>query len=98
MAATYIPINDQKQLGRRHCRGMEQVREGYDTLVESLATMATMVDGDGSQAAHFEAAVTEGTYSTTAAAKASWDELQSMKFVVGQAEAAFRQCCAKHGR
>jgi hypothetical protein len=96
--ATNIPVNDQKSLGRKLCRAMELGREGLDLTKQTVLIFETLKTGDGSNESHFQAAVDEGTFATLTAAKASWDEIQSMKFEYEKSEAAIRQSCAKHGR
>lgn len=104
MATSFIDIDDQKFLGRQLVRAMSQLREGSQNLSQALAVFATMVDGNGTAVEHFThtelvdpVTPSKGIYPTTAHAKASWDEVQSLNFVVGQAMAAINQACAKHG-
>ena len=98
MAAGHIAINAETQLGRRLCRAVELIREGRIDLEQVLASQVQMVDGDGTQEAHHQLLVDLGVYPTLAAAKASWDETQSLNFVMENAEAAIFQWCAKHNR
>lgn len=97
MATTFIDIDDTKPLGRQLVRSMQVLREGREALAHALAHFTTMVNGDGSDAAHFDLPRTEGVFAANGDAKASWDEVQSLNFVIGQAEAAILQACAKHG-
>lgn len=97
MATTFIDIDDTKFLGRQHVRAMSLIREGRQCLEQSLAVFTHMVDGNGSDAAHFALPVSEGIYPNAAHAKASWDELQSLNAAMETAEAAILQACAKHG-
>lgn len=97
MATTFIDMDNQTFLGRKHERSMSLLRDGLYAIQESVDIFTRMVDGDGSNVTHFSLLVSEGIYPTTAHAKASFDELQSLKFVVMTAEAAILQACAKHG-
>lgn len=97
MAATFIDIDDQTSLGRQLVRAMQLLREGRESLTHALDHFTHMVDGDGTDAAHFALPVSEGVYPSNANAKASWDEIQSLNAVVENAEAAIMQACAKHG-
>lgn len=97
MATTFIDINQQSDLGRQMVRGGQLARESMQVVRQALAVFTTQVDGDGSNVSHFALPVSETTFPNTAAAKASWDESQSLNFVLGQAEAAILQWCAKHG-
>ena len=97
MATTFIDIDDQKPLGRQLVRAMQLLREGRESLEHALAHFTHMVDGNGSDAGHFNLPVSEGVYPSNANAKASWDEIQSLNAVVENAEAAILQACAKHG-
>lgn len=97
MATSFINMDDQTPLGRQHSRAMGLLREGMQVLSQSLATLTTQVDGDGTNVSHFNLSVSEGTYPNTADAKASWDELQSLNFIIQSASAAILQACAKHG-
>jgi hypothetical protein len=97
MATTFIDIDDQKTLGRQLVRAAQLLREGRESLTHALDHFTHMVDGNGSDAAHFNLPVSEQIYSSNAHAKASWDETQSLNAVMESAEAAILQWCAKHG-
>lgn len=78
MAISYLHFDDQKQHGRMLRRGLQMLEESRDLLVDTLATMTRMVDGDGSDAAHFAEVVTRFGFTSNANAKAAWDELNSV--------------------
>lgn len=80
MATTNIYFNDQTQYGRLLRRGLQQLEEGKDTLNDVLASMPHMIDGDGSDAAQFAEVTSRYGFASNAAAKAAWDELNSVLF------------------
>lgn len=80
MAVNHISFNDQTQHGRVLRRGLQQLEEAIENLNDVLATTATMIDGDGSQAAHFAYATAKFGFDNDAATKAAWDELNSLMF------------------
>lgn len=79
MAFTHIQFDDQKQHGRYLRRALQHIEEGYDTLLDIIATMTTMIDGDGSSDAQFSEVTTRFGFGSNADAKAAWDELNSLK-------------------
>lgn len=109
MAANFIDYDAQTPVGRKVARGLQMLREARDVLRDALALMAEMKDGDGSQASHFDLLAAEGGFSAAdyadanAAAKASFDELNSLYFKlstnaeVSDVAAAITQACARHG-
>lgn len=97
MAAALIQIDDTKDLGRQLVRAISLLRDGRETLTHALAHFTQAVDGDGSNISHFALPVSLGVFPSTTAAKASWDEIQSLNFVISSAETAINQACAKHG-
>lgn len=78
MAVQHINFNDQTPHGRMLRRGLTQLEDGLDHLNDLKATMALMIDGDGSQAAHFTYVTGKFGFGTDANAKAAWDELNSL--------------------
>ena len=78
MATTHLAFNDQLTHGRMLRRGLDQLEEGREGINDVLASMTTMIDGDGSSAAHFTLATAKFGFPTDAAAKAAWDELNSL--------------------
>lgn len=78
MAFTHVQFNDQLQHGRLLRRGLSQLEEGISVLQQAKGTMAMMIDGDGSNIAHFSEFVTRFGFGSTTDAKAAWDELNSL--------------------
>jgi len=78
MAVNHIAFNDQTTHGRLLRRALQQQEEGLQNLNEVIATMALMIDGDGSDATHFAYATPKFGFTNDAAAKAAWDELNSL--------------------
>ena len=77
------------------------MEESLDTGNDVLNVMQQMLDGDGSQAAHFTYFVSKFGFADTAGAKAAWDELNSMMAKlntdgsVSSVNAAVKQIIAK---
>ena len=80
MAVSHIAFDDQAKHGRLLRRALQQIEEGKDNLDDTIAAMALMIDGDGSQAAHFTYMTTKFGFASDAASKAAWEELNSLKF------------------
>lgn len=78
MATTNIYFNEASQYGRLVRRGLDQLENGVEQLNDVLANMVHMIDGDGSSATHFTEVVTRYGFADTTAAKAAWDELNSL--------------------
>jgi hypothetical protein len=103
MAATNIPFDRSNQFGQELKALLNAYRKAVTDGPIILEAMSHMVDGDGTDAAHFTELVTLGIFETTADAKASWDELQSANAKVTtdnsvtNVKAALLQVCAKHG-
>lgn len=110
MAANFIDFDRQSDVGRQIARGLQLIREGREALSNARAILIQMRDGDGSDAAHYDLVAIEVGYqaadfaSANAAAKASFDELDSLhaKITAGAGSgdstgAAITQACAKHG-
>lgn len=56
-----------------------RLEEGKGALADLIATMALMINGDGTQEAHFTAYVIDAFgFPDAATAKAAWDELNSV--------------------
>jgi hypothetical protein len=109
MAANYIELDRQTDVGRQLIRGLQMVREGKEILAAVRDVIIQMRDGDGSQASHYDVVAGEMGYTANdyadanAAAKASFDELDSLMAKintdnsVSSVRAAIHQACAKHG-
>lgn len=80
MAYQHIQFDDQTQHGRLLRRSLQQLEEGRDNLNDIIAAMQMMIDGDGSQAAHFTKATERFAFENDAAAKSAFDELNSLAF------------------
>lgn len=78
MAVTHISFNDQLTHGRLLRRSLQQLEEGRTELNNTIATMSTMLDGDGTNVSHFLYFVSKYGFPSTAEAKAAWDELNSL--------------------
>jgi hypothetical protein len=115
MAVTFIEYSKSTEQGGRVSSHLASVRAGRDGLTADLAVFQSMLSGDGSSIAHFDLAVkkygfggwvsdNEVTNDQRTAAKASWDELNSVSFKLNSPSgtgdstgAAINQACAKHG-
>ena len=103
MAATNITFDRSNQFGQE----IKALLNAYRKVVTDgpliLEAMSHMVDGDGTQAAHFAELVTLGIFPTNADAKSSWDELQSANgklttdASVTNVKTALLQAVAMHG-
>ncbi len=113
MAVTFINMSRASEVGRNNAAYLLAARNARDGLKNQLAIMATMLSGDGSSIAHFDQMVTEVGYGgwvadnpvtdpQRTAAKASWDELNSLSAKLSATTGdvtgtAITQACAKHG-
>lgn len=103
MPATNIPFSRENQFGQEIKNLLNAYRKVVNDGPLILASMAHMIDGDGSDVAHFTEMVTLGIYENTTDAKASYDELASANSKlttdasVTNVKAALLQVCAKHG-
>ena len=79
MAVQHIAFNDQLPHGRMLRRSLQQMEEGMEGLRSSLATLATMIDGDGTVADHFAYTLGKFGFSDVATAKAAYDELLALR-------------------
>ena len=101
MAITHLQFDDQKQHGRLLRRWLNAVESTLDDGDDIFRLLPTMIDGDGSSAAHFNEVVTRFGFPDNATAKAFWDEFQSAySKVSGDAQvssvnAAIKQIIAK---
>lgn len=108
MAAVYIESDDIKNA--RIKQALRAIREGRAILRQELAVAVQQRDGDGSLAAHYDVYAVKKGYvandyaDANTAAKAGYDELSSLDFILNRAEgqgdaagAAIDQACAKFG-
>ena len=99
MATTFIEVNKQHDVIRQAIRGSQLLRDAETHLAAALAGMSSLKDGDGSQAGHFVLMVTEcdvqqnGYASANAAAKALYDEINSVAGNAAAGIAAAKQLC-----
>jgi hypothetical protein len=77
MAMLHIQFNDQLQHGRYLRRGLQMMEEGRETLIKAKDVMATMMNGDGTLAAHFTEVTSRFGFTDDTTSKAAWDELNS---------------------
>jgi len=79
MPFTHIYVDTSKQHGQL-LRGMlAQLEAGRNALVQIVDCMATMIDGDSGDAANYGEVATRFGFASNAAAKAAFDELNSVK-------------------
>lgn len=103
MAFSHIYFADQVGYGLDLRRCLDHLKQGHDDLPMLLSVMATMIDGDGSQAAQFAEMTVRFGFPDNGAAKAAYDELNSLqgKFntnaSVANVQAALAQAFAKLG-
>lgn len=80
MAVQHLYFARTVQHGAQLHAALEQFERSFTTLNEIRGTMALMIDGDGSQAAHFDYMTEKFGFASSAIAKSAWDELNSMLF------------------
>jgi len=103
MAATNIDFDRSNQFGQEIKAYLNALRKINQDGPNILQAIIHMVDGDGSQEAHFAELVSSGIYPTNADAMASYNELASVNAKlttdssVTSVDAAIKQVCAKHG-
>lgn len=77
MAVSHITYNHSTPHGSQLANHLLQLEGGLEGLNDDLATMARMIDGDGSQASHFTYMTGKYGFESDAVAKAAYEELQS---------------------
>ena len=103
MASTNIDFDRSNQFGQEIKAYLNALRKANQDGPNILTAIVHMVDGDGSQEAHFAELVAKGIYPTTADAMASYNEIASVNAKlttdgsVTSVDAAIKQVCAKHG-
>lgn len=80
MAVAHIYFNHGSPHGALLHSGLQRMEGALADLNEIKGTMQLMIDGDGSNVAHFEYMKEKFNFTDTTAAKAAWDELNSMLF------------------
>lgn len=78
MAVGHITFDSRTAHGGQLKDAVTDFNSGLDALNELFATMTQMKDGDGSQASHFDYAVAKFGFPDNIAAKAAYDELNSV--------------------
>lgn len=77
MALTHVGFSRGTPAGGRLDNLLNHLRAFMDSMPHELATMAKMVNGDGSLAAHFTYMTDKYGFDNDAAAKAAFDELNA---------------------
>lgn len=77
MALTHVGFSRGSPAGSRLGILLDHLRTVMDQFPHELQTMAKMVDGDGSDPAHFTYMKDKYGFDSNAAAKAGWDELNA---------------------
>lgn len=80
MAVSHIAYSAGTQHGALLHSALGGLEAKFDDLNDIHASMALMIDGDGSQAAHFAYMTTKFGFSSDAVAKAAYEELSSLLF------------------
>lgn len=101
--SSHYQFDDQLSHGRQLRRCLDQMEESHTSLDDLIAVMQQMLNGDGSQDAHFDEIATAFGFATTAKAHAAWSELLSLqgKFntdaSVSSVKSALAQAFARFG-
>lgn len=77
MALTHIFFQPGTNYGGPLRAGLTQIENGIAKLNDLLGTMSLMIDGDGTDVAHFAYMTEKFGFESTAGAKAAWEELNS---------------------
>ena len=103
MPISHIAFNDQTNHGRLLRASLTNLENGVEGIDDILKTMSLMINGDGTQEAHFTAYVIgKFGFPDAATAKSCWDELNSVNFKlqtdssVSSVNAAIKQVINKH--
>lgn len=78
MALDHILFNDGLPHGRILRNALTQLENGLDSLDDCIKAIQHMIDGDGTSATHFTYVQQRFSFADTTAAKAAWDELNSL--------------------
>lgn len=78
MAYTHFQISPTSTHGPQLRNALTTLETGYQNCLNMLGTIPTMIDGDGSQVAHFAEVTARFGFQSDAQSKAAWEELQSM--------------------
>lgn len=77
MAFQHLHFNDQTQYGRGLRRMLQQAEESDESQVDQISLMSLMIDGDGSQDAHYAEITVRYGFVDDASSHAAYNELQS---------------------
>lgn len=79
MAILHISFNHSTPHGNKLANSLDHLEQGLEGLNDVKSAMALMIDGDGTQEAHFTSYVIDKFgFADAAGAKASWDEINSV--------------------
>lgn len=77
MAFNYIHFDSGRPHGRLLREMLSTSERGDDMMADVLSCMTNMLEGDGSQDAHFVEVTARFGFESTAKARAAWNELNS---------------------
>lgn len=103
MAVSHISFNSNSEYGMQLRQALGFLERGKNEINDLLGVMATMIDGDGSQPAHYAYFVSRFGFSSNEDAQAAWNELQALMFKlnteagVDHVNAAMTQAFSKFG-
>lgn len=80
MATSNLEFNSGLRHGGLLRSALTNLENGNDSLNDVISCMQLMIDGNGSDASHFNEVMTRFGFSSLANSKAAWDELNSLKF------------------
>lgn len=78
MAVNHIGFDKTTPHGNLLYNHLSRMEMAFDGLNDILGTMALMIDGDGTDPAHFSYMATKFGFESNAVAKAAYDELASV--------------------
>lgn len=103
MAYNHIQIGISSTHGAQLRGVLSSLQSAQRGLLDQIAIMTTMIDGDGSQAAHFVEVTARYGFQSDAQSKAAYAELQSVSGKLSTdasvtfVDAAIKQVAAKFG-
>lgn len=77
MAVLHLAFGENSAHGSQLRNDLRSLENGLNGIKDRLATMALMIDGNGSDAAHFTYLTDKFGFADNATAKAAYEELQS---------------------
>lgn len=78
MSISHLNFNENTVHGRLLRVGVNHLELGLEGLNDVLNVLGTMIDGDGSSAAHFTYATSKFGFDSDASTKAAYEELNSL--------------------